>query len=365
MDLKDKKIALVFDWLTTAGGAERVNLELHHIFPEADIFTSINNPKKVKGFAAAKIKTSFIQNLPFAKTKHQLYLNLMPYAYESFDLSDYDIVISSSHSCAKGVITKPETIHICYCHNPMRYAWDDWQNYISRYQINPIIKKLASFFIHKIRIWDRQSADRVDHFIANSTIVRDRIQKYYRRNSEVINPSIDTEKFKEYSKSSNNYYLIVSRLTASKKVDLAVKTFNKNGKKLKIVGTGVDGKKLREIAKENIEFLGFIPDSQLPEIYANAKALIFPQLEDFGITPLEAMATGTPVIAYGKGGALDSVTTKTGLFFEQQSVEGLNDAIEKFEKTKIKAEDCINQAGKFDKKIFKQNLLRFIESKLK
>lgn len=364
MKLAEKKIALVFDWMTCSGGAERVNLQLHHLFPNADIYTCIYNHKKIKGFASAKINTSFLQNLPFAKSKHQLYLSLMPYAYELFDLSDYDIVISSSHSCAKGVITKPETIHISYCHNPMRYAWDNWQSYISDYKMPAIFKKIGSYMMHKIRIWDKQSADRVDHFIANSSIVQNRIKKYYRKESKVIFPAIDTAKYNNnYQK--EDYYLIVSRLTASKKVDLAIKAFNKNGKKLKIAGTGIDSRYLQEMAKENIEFLGFVPDSLLPELYGKAQALIFPQLEDFGITPLESLASGTAVIAYNKGGVLDTLTEKTAVLFEQQTVECLNQAIEQFEQKKISSEECKKQAQKFDLKVFNDEIISFIESKLK
>lgn len=363
MKLQNLKIALVFDWLTTAGGAERVNLHLHHLFPDAPIYTSIYTPQKVKGFASANIHTSFIQKLPLAKKKHQLYLNLMPYAYESFDLSKYDIVISSSHSCAKGIITKPETLHISYCHNPMRYAWHTWHNYIDQYNLPNFIKKIGKRKIHNIRLWDRLSAERVDHFIANSHTVQKRIKKYYQKDSTVITPSIDLSQFTP-TKNKEEFYLVVSRLTASKKIDLVVDTFNKSGQQLKIIGSGVDRSRLQNKAKSNIQFLGYLPDQQVREQYSKAKALIFPQEEDFGITPLEAMASGTPVIAYKKGGALETVKENlTGIFFPKQTSQSLLQAIEKFQKHQFTQTQILQHAQKFDHKHFNTKILTFIQDK--
>jgi len=365
MSFKKAKIALVFDWMTTMGGAEKVNKTLHKMFPTATIFTSIYNPKKIKGFEDASIVTSNIQNLPFAKTKHQLYLPLMPQAYENFNLDEYDIVISSSHACAKGVITKPETLHLCYCHTPMRYAWDGWHSYINEYNINPIVKFFGKKKIHKLRMWDKISAERVDYFIANSSTTKKRIAKYYRKSSTYIPPMINGGNYK-IAKKTKGYFLAVGRLTPYKKFDLIVETFNSIGLPLKIVGTGIENRKLRKMARSNIEFLGFTSDKELKKLYSEAEALIFPQLEDFGITPLEAMASGRPVIAYEKGGALDTIIeNETGIFFKKQTVQHLKGGIEKYlkNKDKFKPETIREHALKFDEKKFKQKLKKYIEEK--
>jgi len=365
MSIEKAKIALVFDWMTNPGGAEKVNYTLHQMFPNAPIFTSVFNKEKLKEFKKANIQTSFIQNLPFSKDKHQIYLGLMPYAYENFDLSDFDIVISSSHACAKGVITKPETLHICYCHTPMRYAWDNWHKYFEEYKMNRIFKGIAKKRIHKIRIWDRISADRVDHFIANSTITQRRISKYYNRSSVIIHPMIETNKYK-ISKDTKSYFLAVGRLTPYKKFDLIVDTFNELGLPLKIVGTGIMETELEEKAKENIEFLGFVNDETLIKLYSESEALIFPQLEDFGITPLESMASGRPVIAFNQGGALDTVVDgETGILFKKQNKRALKKAVETYleRKNKFNPVDTRAKVLKFDKKVFEKLLMKFIEDK--
>ncbi len=388
MNFKKAKIALVFDWMTNPGGAEKVNLVLHKIFPDADIFSSVFNEEKIKGFEEAKITTSFIQKLPFAKKHHQIYLNLMPYAYELFDLSEYDIVISSSHSCSKGIITKPETLHICYCHTPMRYAWDNWQNYIKEYKMPKIIKHFSKKRIHKLRMWDRLSADRVDYFIANSNTTKKRIAKYYNYPSTVIYPMIDVSKYyiskkknrasvkvlDEKSEANLNhnlhaeapkeYFLAVGRLIPYKKFDLIVETFNKLKLPLKIVGTGISEKELRRKANANIEFLGFVNSKELSKLYSECEALIFPQLEDFGITPLEAMASGRPVIAFNKGGSLDTIIdNKTGIFFNKQTPEAIEKAIEKYKNTSFNPEFLREHATKFDKKEFEKKIVNYIKEK--
>ncbi|MBT7736907.1 glycosyltransferase [Candidatus Peregrinibacteria bacterium] len=335
------------------------------MFPDAPIFTSVYNPKKLKGFEKAGITTSFIQHLPFAKTKHQIYLGMMPYAYESFDLSEFDIVISSSHAAAKGIITKPETMHVCYCHTPMRYAWDNWHSYIREYKMNPIIKSIGKKRIHKLRMWDRLSADRVDHFIANSNTTKRRIEKYYSRPATVHYPMIKSSQFKE-AKKTKGYFLAVGRLIPYKKFDLIIETFNQIGLPLKVAGTGNMEYELRSKAKGNIEFLGYVDDKKLRELYSEAEALIFPQLEDFGITPLESMASGRPVIAYGKGGALDTIIDgKTGILFKEQTPMHLKAAIEKYQKTKkdFKPQELIKHAESFDKKNFEKKFLSYLKDK--
>ena len=363
MPLKNTKIALVCDWLTNSGGAEKVILALHKLFPNAPIYTSIYNPKRMKGFEHAAVHTSYLQHLPWAKDKHQLYLGLMPGVFEQFDLSGYDIVISSSHSCAKGIITKPETLHVSYCHSPMRYAWENSHSYIREYEIHPLIKKIAPFFLHNLRMWDRLSAERVDYFIANSKNVQNRIYKYYRRPASVIYPFVDTQKFKTNDK-RENFFLAVGRLTPYKRFDLIIEAFNKLHLPLKIVGTGVAYKKLVAMANNNIEFLGRVSDEKLAELYSNAKALIFPQVEDFGITPLEAMAAGCPVIAYSKGGALESVIDKkTGLFFDEQNPLSLEGAVQKLQTMNFDSEAIREHAKTFDQKIFNEKMINFLEKK--
>ncbi len=365
MTLAKAKIALVFDWMTNSGGAEKVNLMLHEMFPKAPIFTSIYNPKALKGFEKAAITTSFIQNFPFAKTRHQFYLGFMPYAYELFDLSSFDIVISSSHACAKGVITKPETLHVCYCHTPMRYAWDNWQSYIRDYKMNFLFKNFAKKRMHKIRLWDRLAADRVDYFIANSETTKRRIEKYYRCPSTVIYPMIDIKNF-YISKNTKGYFLAVGRLTPYKKFDLIIETFNQIGLPLKIVGRGIAENELRRQAKGNIEFLGSVSDQELQKLYSECEALIFPQIEDFGITPIEAMASGRPVIAFSEGGALDTIIDgKTGILFKKQTSLQLKGAIETYQKTKKKfdPEFLRDHASQFDKSEFEKKLMKYLNEK--
>lgn len=359
--LKEANIAIVCDWLTNFAGAERVILKLHNMFPNAPIYTSTFNPDKMRAFQNAVIYKSFIQKLPKAKKKHQWYLKLYPIAFEQFDLSKYDIVISSSHSCAKGIITKPETMHVCYCHSPMRYAWDNSHEYIRTYKFPWYVKRFIPRIIHKIRMWDRLAADRVDHFLTNSNYVKKRIKKYYRRDSKVIYPMVNTKDY-YISRAKKDYYLAVGRFTPYKKFDLLVDTFNELPYKLKIVGTGVEEKDLKAKAKKNIEFLGFVSDEMLKDLYANCKALVFPQVEDFGITPLEAMASGRPVIAYKKGGALETIKeNQTGVFFNEQNVISLKNTVEKFENLKWDSKKIKQHTGKFDESVFEKQFIDFLK----
>ena len=363
MSLKHLNIAIVCDWLTNFGGAEKVILALHQLFPKAPIYTSIYNRDRMPGFENALIHTSYLQHLPWAKDKHQLYLSLMPEVFEQFDLSGYDIVISSSHSCAKGIITKPETLHICYCHSPMRYAWENSHSYIKEYEINGAVKKIAPHLLHKIRMWDRLSADRVDYFLANSHHVQNRIYKYYRKTSSVVHPFVDVKEF-QVGNHRQNFYLAVGRLTPYKRFDLIIDAFNELNLPLKIVGTGVAYRKLAQRANPNIEFLGHVSNTRLAELYGQAKALVFPQVEDFGITPLEAMASGCPVIAFNKGGALETVIDKqTGIFFNEQNVASLKGAVEKFKQHKFNHQAIREHAETFDRSVFNEKIVGFIEKK--
>lgn len=355
------KVAIVHDWLVSLGGGERVVEALHELFPDAPVYTTIYDKKRLpESFENINVIPSFLQHLPFAKKKHQMFLSLMPIAFESFDLSHFDLVISSSSSCAKGVITGANTIHICYCHTPMRYAWDFYHEYTKHFK--GIKKLIVSLLMKNVRMWDRLSADRVDYFIANSKNVANRIQKHYKRDSTVIYPPVDVGKYRP-GNTENNFYLIVSRLIPYKKVDLAIEVFNELGLSLKIIGSGTELKKLKQSSNSNIEFLGNLRDEEVKEYYANCKAFIFPGEEDFGITPLEAQASGTPVIAYGKGGVLETVIDgTTGLLFFEQTREALMQKIKVmeggccFDKEKIR-----DHALGFSKQVFQKEMLAFIE----
>lgn len=359
------RVAIVCDWLISRGGAERVVLAISEMFPDAPIYTTVYDKNKLPEFADKTVVVSFIQKMPLALKKHYLYLPLMPYAFEQFDFSKFDIVISSSHSCAKGIITKPRTLHICYCHSPMRYAWDNCHEYFEQYGIPALLKSRAKKMLHELRIWDRLAAERVDFFIANSNHIKRRIAKYYRKDSTVIYPPVETEKFTIIKpKQEGQYYLAVGRLTSYKRFDLLIEVFNELKLPLVIVGAGKDEAALKKKAGRFITFLGAIPDDELHETYERAIALVFPQNEDFGIIPLEAMSCGRPVIAYGEGGALETIAPGvTGLFFESQTKEALKKAILEFEAMKWNREAIREQALKFSRKTFESNLKQYIFDK--
>lgn len=363
-DISSKKIAIVCDWLTNQGGAEHVVYTLHEMFPEAPIYTAVYNKDKMPQFAKADMRTSFIQRLPFSKRKHQLFLNFMPIAFEEFDLSNYDIVISSCHSCAKGVITKPETVHICYCHTPMRYCWDESQQYIDAAPFPRFLKKwYIPRAIKKIRLWDRLAADRVEYYIANSHHVQKRIKKYYERDSSVIYPPVETGKF-HVSQDVGDYFLALGRLIHYKRFDLIVQAFNQTGLPLKIIGEGPAYGSLKDMAKPNIEFLGFVSDEERGNLMASAQAFIFPQVEDFGITPVESMASGRPVIALGEGGAAETVMDGvTGVLFREQNLESLVDALERFKEYRFVPEKIRQHALQFDTGRFKREMGEFVGEK--
>lgn len=352
------RIAIVADWLTSFGGAEYVVSVFHELFPQAPIFTSVCDFKKHPWLLHSDIRTSFLQKIPFIQHRHQWAVSLMPYVFEQFDFSEYDLVISSSHSCAKGIITSPHTVHVCYCHTPMRYVWEGSHDYVRRYLHSKFFIYCAQSQLHSLRKWDRLAADRVDMFLANSHCVADRIKKYYRRDATVVYPPVDISSF-SLSHASGDYYLAVGRLIPYKRFDLLIETFNHLQLPLKIVGVGYEYKKLKKMAGNRVEFLGFIDKTELSHVYAQAKGLVFPQYEDFGIVPIEAMAVGRPVIAYGKGGVCESVIEeKTGIFFYEQSVNALSDVIRRFEQMNFNHEYISLNAQRFSVDNFKTSIVK-------
>ncbi len=356
------KVAIVCDFLTKFGGAQQVLLAISEIYPEAPIFCLLYDEKGTLGkFKNRQVITSSLQKKPaFLRNRLKFLLSSFPQAIEEFDLSGYDVVISSNDSFAHGIITKPDTFHICYCHTPMRYAWDWCHEYLKESGADHGIKGLiARKLIHDIRVWDRTSAERVDMWIANSENVKKRIKKYYRKDSSVIFPPVNVAAIKADRTEPEEFYLIASRLEPYKKIDLAVKAFNANGKPLVIVGEGSQLDYLTSIAKENVKLVGAKYGQELYSYFARAKAFIFPGEDDFGITPVESMAAGRPVIAYKKGGTLETVIAgKTGMFFSEQTVTSINATIAKFEEDilSFSIENCQAQADKFSKDKFQEQI---------
>lgn len=331
------------------------------LYPRAPIYTLLYD-KNATGnvFEGRVIKTSFLQNLPLTKKHHRIFPLLMPLAIEQFDFSDYDIVLSISASFAKGIITKPQTKHICYCLTPPRFLWDNSQKFVEEFGYPQLVKRFLPPFITYLRIWDKEASLRVDDFWSISNFIGNRIRKYYSKSSQVIYPPVNLAKFR-ISNRIGNYFIMVGRLVSYKRFDLAIKTFNQNGLQLKIIGTGPELNKLKKMANKNIEFLGLVSDEKLAELYSNAQACIFPQEEDFGIVPLESMASGRPVIAYRSGGAEETIfENKTGIFFDEQSAESIQIAIEKFQSIDFSPENCRKQAEKFDLAIFKDKVSKSI-----
>ncbi len=323
------KVAIVHDFLLKLGGAERVTKVLSEMFPKAPIFTLLYDEERVSSvFPKERIRTSFLQKYPiFLKNRHRFLTHLMPRAIEEMDFSDFDLVISSSSAFAHGIITPVKTKHICYCHSPMRYAWDYCNEYREENNIHGIKSLFYSPLIKYLREWDISAKDRPNLYIANSENVKNRLRKYYRVKSEVVFPPVFTDRFRAKEEHSD-YFLIVSTLTPYKKIDLAISLFNKIGRKLVIIGDGPQKKYLEGLAADNIEFLGFKDDKTVKEYMENCRAFIFPGEEDFGITPVEAMACGKPVLAYGKGGTTESIISgKTGEFFFEETVESMEDGL--------------------------------------
>lgn len=355
------KLAIVHDWLTNMGGSEQVIINFKKIYKDAPIYTTFYNPSNLdEQLQNIDVRTSFLQGKKMV-TNHKKYFPLMPLAFRLFNLKEYDVVLSSSSSCSKGVKVGKDALHICYCHTPMRYAWDKQEDYIK--DMNIIKKLVLKVFLWFMRKWDVRSAKRVDYFIANSTAVRERIKKCYNRESTVINPPVRCNLF-NISNTDGDYYFIVSRFVPYKRFDLAVQACSELGRKLIIIGDGPERKNLEKLANGNVIFLGKQPDEVVKKYMEECKAFIFPGEEDFGITPVEAMACGRPVIAYGKGGVLDTVVDKkTGLLFKEQTVESLKKAILEFEQMKFDKTEIRNHALKFNEEAFREKIKNFVEEK--
>ena len=323
------RVCIVHDYLTHVGGGERVLEALAEAFPDAPIFTLVHDKETVAlDINPRRIRTSFLQRFPGAKRSHRyIPLAMMPFAIEQFDFSNFDVVVSNTHGFAKGIVLGPNTMHVSYCLTPIRYAWDGSHRYVREFSSGAIFQKFAPLAISYIRTWDYFASHRVDAYVTLSSYVARRIKKYYNAESTVVYPPVDVGRF-SIGSGEKEYYLVVSRLVPYKRVDLAIQSANALGIPLKIAGVGPEMDRLKELAGDTVEFLGFVPDDDLPNLYRNAKALLFPQEEDFGITPLEAAASGIPTIAYGAGGALETVVENTtGVLFLEQTIASLCEAI--------------------------------------
>ncbi len=368
------KIAIVHDWLIKYAGAERVLEQMLICFPEADLFSVIDflDSEQRKHVQNKFAITTFIQKLPYAKTKYQNYLLLMPLAIEQLDLSDYDLIISSSHAVAKGIIVGPDQLHISYIHSPMRYAWDLQHEYLKQAQLTKGIKSwLARQILHKMRIWDLRTSNGVDVFLANSKYIARRIWKIYRRKAFVIYPPVDVDAF-TLKEEKDDFYLTVSRVVPYKRVDLIIKAFSQmQEKRLVVIGEGSQMRKIRKLATSNITLLGSQSFPVLLDYMQRAKAFVFAAEEDFGISPVEAQACGTPVLAYGKGGCLETIRglrheKPTGIFFKEQTVESIIDIVNKFESNSqiITSFNCRQNAFRFSIENFRHNFINFVNRRV-
>jgi glycosyltransferase involved in cell wall biosynthesis len=357
------KKALVHDWYTVYGGAERCIESFTNIWDDFDHFSLVDNLSDENREIILKGKNtsnSFIQRLPFGRSKYRNYLPLFPLAIEQFDLSEYDLIISSSSSVAKGVLTRHDQLHISYVYSPVRYAWDLYHQYLKESKLERGIRgALAKYFLHRLRSWDYATANRPDHYIAISNYVAKRIKKIYDKDAIVIYPPVDTASFK-ISESTEDYFITCSRMVPYKKIDLIVEAFSKTSKKLIVIGEGPDYNKIKKLATSNIELPGYLEKKEVLNLIKKAKAFIFAAEEDFGIAPIEAQAAGVPVIAYGKGGILETILGQyasegplkenmTGIFYKTQTIDSLLEAVTYFEE---------NQ-GQFDKKIIRKNAQKF------
>jgi glycosyltransferase involved in cell wall biosynthesis len=356
------KIALLYDRVNKWGGAERVLVALHEIFPEAPLFTAVYSSQKAEWAKVfPEVIPTFLQKIPFTEDKHELLGTFTPIAFETLDLSDFDLVISVTSEAAKGVIVKPPAIHLCYCLTPTRYLWSAHDLYFK----NPLLHFLSRPAVNYLWYWDKIAGQRPDRMIAISKEVRKRIKKYYDRDADVIFPPVELEQFKLTNPEKNkrkDFFLIVSRFVPYKRVDLAISAFNDLGLPLYVVGTGGGEKRLKAMAKDNIKFLGHLTDAKLADYYKKCTALIFPQEEDFGIVALEAQVAGAPIIAYRKGGALDTIIEgKTGVFFDKQTKKSLIDAIKRFREISFNQRESIKNAENFSKERFQEEFKALVK----
>lgn len=350
---KPRRIALVHDYLVQDGGSERVLLALHELYPRAPIFTLFHNPERTHaGFKHADIRPSSLNNLPFAKKRYQWYLPFMPAAVEAFDLSGYDLVLSSSSTFAKGAIASPEALHVCYCHTPTRFLWQERNDYVNELPQPKIIKRLLPPLLHQLRQWDAIAARRPDVMLTNSRTSAQRIRRYYQRDAEIIAPPVDVERI-PFSTKPGTFWLTGGRLVAYKRFDLVVQAFAKLNVALKIFGEGPELEKLKKMAGPKTEFLGHVTDDAKIQLFRDAIAFLHPQIEDFGITAVEAMAAGRPIIAFGQGGATETVLDGvTGTFFEIQCWEDIGNAVLRFDPSRFDARKIREHAESFGKPRF-------------
>jgi glycosyltransferase involved in cell wall biosynthesis len=358
------KVAIVHDYLNQYGGAERVLDELHDLWPEAPVHVAIHDPAKMPArYRSWDIRASALNRLPFANRKHQALLFLLPQAFESFDLDDYDLVVSSSSGFAHGVLTNPATLHVCYCHSPPRFLWD-YHSYARREGLRGAARLLVESSLPRLRVWDRVAAERADAWISTSRLVRARISRFYGKQSAVIPPPVRVSNF-TVGVEPGSYFLMLMRLVGWKRPEIVVEACTRLGLPLVVAGDGRDEAQLRRIAGPSVRFVGRVDDSQIPQLYRDCKALILPSEEDFGITPLEAMAAGRPVIAYGGGGVLDTVVPgRTGLFFEEHSADGLAEVLTRFDARDFDPSLIRTHAEQFDSAIFAERMRRFTDDQL-
>lgn len=363
VDGRQANVALVHDWLNQLGGAEDVLETLVAMFPHSPVYTSLYWRQKMpQHWQEWDVRTSFIDRLPLARKRQQLYLPFYPLAFEQFDFGEYDLVLSNKSGFCHGVITGPQTVHICYCLTPTRYLWR-YHQYAEQENLGRWTRRALIPFLTYLRMWDRLAAARVDHFIAISQEVRRRIAKIYGRDSVIIYPPVDTERFQPSNK-VDDYYLMVGRLVPYRRLDLLIEAFNRMDRPLVIAGRGRDLERLEALAGPNVTLKGYVPDDQLPDLMARCRAFLFPGEEDFGIAPIQAMAAGRPVIAYKGGGALDTVVPGTGTLFAEQSVAAIIDAVQSFDATEVDPGFIRTHARQFDTSVFKERLNNFITERL-
>lgn len=357
------KTALVHDWMNQIGGAEDVLETLVSLYPNVPIYTSMYAPEKMPlHWQKWDIRTTFLNRMPFIHKKQQLYFPLYPMAFEQHDFRGYDLIISNKSGFCHGILTDPDTVHICYCLTPTRYVWR-YHQYAEQENLGKVTRGLLQPFLTWLRVWDRLAADRVDHFIAISQEVRRRIAKVYGREATIIYPPVDTSRFAPVNK-VDDYYLFVGRLVPYRRLDLLIEAFNKMKRPLHIAGSGRDRQRLERLAGPTIKFLGYVPDADLPPLFAGCKAFVFPGEEDFGIAPIQAMAAGRPVIAYAAGGALDTIVPGvTGLLFAEQTVDDIIQAVESFDVEQVDTAVIRQHAVQFDTEVFKEKFKSFVSEK--